>query len=182
MSHTAIVAVTPEGRLAKRADFTKESDALAHVDKVSARFPDAFVIETPSEPETDWLIDMSSQTVVIRPPAATTAEVSEEAERRIAEGILVGGEPFRCDGESRQRLQEMIDRFESGETTRQTFRTAAGRQFTLTNAAQPKALAKAVGDYVAALLERSAELQADPPPDVADDRHWPPRPSIPSPT
>ena len=182
MGYTVIVAATPEGRLAKQADFLSEDDALAHVAAVSARFPDAFVIETPDAPESDWLIDVAAQTVTISPPAATVAEVSEEAERRIAQGILVGGEPFRCDGESRQRLQEMIDRFGSGDTTRQTFRTAAGRQFTLTNAAQPKALAKAVGDYVAALLERSAELQDDPPADITDDRHWPPRPSIPAPT
>ena len=115
-----------------------------------------------------------------QPLRPTAAAVAEEAERRIADGILVDEQPFRADDTSRQRLRDMIGQFRRGNTkpTGQTFRTKAGQEFTWTRIEQPQAVADEIGGYVVALLSRSAELQRSPPADVTVDHLWPPRPTI----
>ncbi len=64
----AIMKADPDNRVAKRADFHEEVDASAHVASFIDRFPDAFVIATPSEPEAHWLLDMAAKTIAIVPP------------------------------------------------------------------------------------------------------------------
>ncbi len=95
MSFVAIMAVTPEGRLAKRADFPTEAEALVHVAAHTVRYPDAFVVATPVEPESHWLLNMSArpQTLTIVPPptpepTATGAQMIDEAEERGKLNIL----------------------------------------------------------------------------------------------
>lgn len=125
----------------------------------------------------EWL-EPDDAAVLLFERGPLVEQVRLEAERRIANSIIVNGRPFRTGSEDRQRLQEMIDRFESGRSVSQTFRTAAGVEFTWTRAAEPQAIANAVGDYVADILEASAVLQRNPPDDYADDRHWPTPPSV----
>lgn len=106
---------------------------------------------------------------------AKPIDVAAEAERRISAGILVDGHAFRADDASRQRLAEMIGQFGTARMppSGQTFRTAAGAEFTWTRVEQPQAVADVVAGYVMAVLAKSAELQRAPPLDYAADRHWP---------
>ncbi len=68
MAFTAIMAATQDNRIAKRADFQAEADADAHVAAFPTRYPDAFVVPTPVEPEGHWLLDMAAKTITIVPP------------------------------------------------------------------------------------------------------------------
>ncbi len=68
MSFVAIMAATPEGRLAKYQGFPTEAEADAHVVLVAVRHPDAFTAPLPADPISHWLIDMAAKTVAIVPP------------------------------------------------------------------------------------------------------------------
>ncbi len=68
MDFIAIMAATPEGRVAKYADFTTRAEADAHVVAFAARWPEAFAIAIPAEPFSHWLIDMAAKTITIVPP------------------------------------------------------------------------------------------------------------------
>ena len=115
------------------------------------------------------------------PRPVTNTDIAAEAETRIARGILVDGEPFQADGESRQRLGEMIRQFHADKIGPEgvTFMTGAGREITWTRVDQPEAVADAVGAYVVAVLKQSAVLRrGELPSDPTDDRHWPARPNV----
>ena len=68
MGFVAIMAVTPENRLAKYQVFSTEAEANAHVARFTGRFPDGFVVAEPAGPWSHWLIDMVAQTVTIDVP------------------------------------------------------------------------------------------------------------------
>ena len=68
MAFIAIMAATPEGRVAKFLSFPSRSEAEAHVARFTGRFPDAFVVEEPAGPWSHWLIDVAEQTVTIDVP------------------------------------------------------------------------------------------------------------------
>ena len=64
----AIMAATPEGRIAKLREFPTRPEAEAHVARFSGKFPDAFVVAEPAEPMPHWLIDMAAKTISIDVP------------------------------------------------------------------------------------------------------------------
>lgn len=110
-----------------------------------------------------------------RPPRA---RVKAEAERRANRGLLVNGKPFRCDNDSVLRMLLLANGLAAaGPGATQTFRTAAGDEFTVT-AAQASSIHQAQVAYLGALLDASADLQAAPPENELDDAHWPARPSV----
>lgn len=76
---TAIMDATQDSRIAKRADFSTEAEAQAHVDKHNARFPNAFVVTTPIEPEEHWLLDMVVKTITIVPPPPPDFSTTDQA-------------------------------------------------------------------------------------------------------
>ncbi len=79
MSFTAIMSATTDNRISKRADFPIESDADTHVAIHAVRFPDAFVVATPVDPESHWLLDMVAKTVSIVPPPPPDFAVIDQA-------------------------------------------------------------------------------------------------------
>ena len=68
MTFVAIMAVTPNDRVAKYQSFPTEAEADAHVVDFVAKFPDAFVVSEPPLPRSHWLIDTVAKTVIIVPP------------------------------------------------------------------------------------------------------------------
>jgi hypothetical protein len=58
-------------------------ECQAHVDRVKARWPDAFVTTTPNDTVRDWLVNPTTKTLsidVVPPPAGpTTEEVYNQA-------------------------------------------------------------------------------------------------------
>ena len=68
MSFVAIMSATPDNRVAKFQNFQTETEADAHVALFADRFPDAFVVSEPAEPDGHWLIDMALKTLTIDPP------------------------------------------------------------------------------------------------------------------
>lgn len=114
------------------------------------------------------------------------ARIRAEAERRIEEGTMVNGVPFRCDTPSLARAHGLVVAAQRAEALAEPvaikFRTAAGHVFELTSAAQAEAILGKVSAFVAAVLGRSAELQAQAPGmtetqravfDETVDAHWP---------
>ncbi len=79
MSFTAIMAATADNRIAKRADFSIEGEADAHAAAFPVRYPDAFVVPTPVEPEGHWLIDMAAETIAIVPPPPPDYDAIDQA-------------------------------------------------------------------------------------------------------
>jgi hypothetical protein len=79
MSFTAIMAADLDNRISKRADFLLESDAFAHVAEQIIRWPDAFVVSTPVEPESHWLLDMALKTVTILEPPPPDFDAIDQA-------------------------------------------------------------------------------------------------------
>ncbi len=76
---TAIMAATPDNRIAKRADFLIEEDADAHAAAFPVHYPYAFVVPTPVEPEGHWLLDMEAQTLTIVPPPPPDFDATDQA-------------------------------------------------------------------------------------------------------
>ena len=103
--------------------------------------------------------------------------IRAEAERRIAEGCMVGAVRFRCDDQSVLRIQglaTLAQRLEdAGQPVNIAFRTAAGDDVAIASAAAAWALFDAASDHVAGVLAASAALQADPPADFTADTRWP---------
>ncbi len=64
----AIMAATPENRLAKYTGFQTEAEAVAHVARFSGQYPDAFVAQEPAGPFSHWFIDMAAKTIAIVSP------------------------------------------------------------------------------------------------------------------
>ncbi len=79
MSFVAIMAATPEGRLAKYQDFVTEADASAHIAEHVAKFPDAFTAPKPAEPRAHWFIDMVAKTIAIVPPPPPDYDTIDQA-------------------------------------------------------------------------------------------------------
>ena len=113
-------------------------------------------------------------------PTATAAEVADEAERRIAEGIIVDGYPFRTDDITLGRLNHLLMSFEAGSVPARgvTYARSGGPPICWTRIAQVRAMFTAASQYVSDVLERSAAHQAAPPTDLRADRHWPVRPRV----
>ena len=94
MSFVAIMSATPDNRVAKFQNFQTEAEADAHVALFADRFPDAFVVSEPAEPDGHWLIDMALKTLTIDPPpqpvpTATGAQMIDEAKERGKLGALL---------------------------------------------------------------------------------------------
>lgn len=90
-------------------------------------------------------------------------EVRAEAHRRIV--------AFMPDWRQRNALARSQELQEAREV----------RRLTPAEEAEAAAITAAWG-WIKGVREASNRMEPDPPPDFADDRHWPPRPSIPSPT
>ena len=85
MGFVAIMAVTPENRLAKYQVFSTEAEANAHVARFTGRFPDAFVVAEPVGPMSHWLIDAKTVTIDVPPPPPPPPESQEiQALRELA--------------------------------------------------------------------------------------------------
>lgn len=113
-------------------------------------------------------------------PAAPSRRIRQEAETRMARGILVNGIPFRADELSTQRVGELLGSFKDGLIGGGgvMFRTASGVNFTMTLQSQAQAIYDAQRRHRAACLAASASLQAAPPSDPEADSHWPTPESI----
>lgn len=68
MTHTAIMAWTPQNRVAKYANFSSADAADQHVADFAERYPHAFVVLTPDAPVECWLIDTVTKAVSIDAP------------------------------------------------------------------------------------------------------------------
>lgn len=64
----AIVAATPEGRLAKYQGFDNLKGAETHVASVQKTYPKAFSIAKPAFPFSAWKINMNAKTIIDVPP------------------------------------------------------------------------------------------------------------------
>lgn len=71
MTYLAVVAWDTDFRIAKYQDYLTEAEAVQHVARVLANFPDAFVAEDPGGGFRNWLIDpvAKSLSVVANPPS-----------------------------------------------------------------------------------------------------------------
>lgn len=116
---------------------------------------------------------------------AVVAAIRDEAENRIETGTTINGAVFRCDVVSLTRLQGMVRAAERAEALNEpysvTFRTAAGVEVTVNSVEVAAALESAAADYVAAVLTKSAALQATVAAmtaeqraafNAADNSHW----------
>ncbi len=79
MAFVAIMAASPDGRIAKYQDFLTEPEAEAHVAAFLGTYPDAFVVPQPSEELSNWLIDMTAKTLVIDPPPPFDFDAVDQA-------------------------------------------------------------------------------------------------------
>lgn len=68
MAFFAIMAATPEGRIAKYQDFPTKAEADVHRAAFFGKFPDAFTMSGLAAPLSHWLIDMAAKTAVISAP------------------------------------------------------------------------------------------------------------------
>lgn len=64
----AVMAWTPENRVAKYLDFDTEVKAAAHVERHKTRWPNAFVAPNPGVEFASWLIDSDAKTIAISAP------------------------------------------------------------------------------------------------------------------
>ena len=79
MSFVAIMAATPENRVAKYMDFVTEPEAVAHIARFTGPYPDAFVVSEPAGPISHWLVDMVAKTLVISPPPPPDFDTIDQA-------------------------------------------------------------------------------------------------------
>ena len=79
----AIMDATQDNRIAKRADFSIEVEADAHVVAFIGPYPDAFVMPTPVEPEEHWLLDMTAKTIAIVPPTLDFSAIDQATVDRL---------------------------------------------------------------------------------------------------
>jgi hypothetical protein len=89
----------------------------------------------------------------------------EEAEERIAKGVIFNGNAFRCDPASVFRVQtlESLARVteEAGDVFSATFKTSEGISITLSSHAEVFLLLRAVGQHLTDILSKSAARQDD---------------------
>jgi len=99
-------------------------------------------------------------------------DISDEAERRIAVGlILSNGVRFRCDNKSIIRITVIKDR--PSDRFPQSFKTSAGVDITIPTIDDAVMIFNQVADYVAAVMVASATIQDTLPDDFTDNKHWP---------
>lgn len=108
-------------------------------------------------------------------PVSAVRQIRQEAERRMARGILVNGMAFRADDASTQRIGELLQSFRDGliGPGGVSFRTANGQMLTLRSINAVGRIYDAQRRCRAACLASSAALQQSVPEDVSNDRHWP---------
>ena len=68
MTYIAIMSWTVNNRVAKYQPFATQAEALAHVARFSARWPNAFVAEVADDRCNDWRIDPLLRKIVVDPP------------------------------------------------------------------------------------------------------------------
>ena len=111
--------------------------------------------------------------------------IRTEAERRIGQGIEVGGFRFRCDNRSLTRIHSLMERAKrleaAGDPVNITFKTDDGVSVSLTSAADAGSLFDRAIGLVELVLKRSDALQAGQAAmtdaeratfDETDDTHW----------
>jgi uncharacterized protein YaiE (UPF0345 family) len=143
-----------------------------------AQLAEKWPVSNPALPsEADLLAELAIDDEAIA-KKTKTASILAEAERRIAAGITVNGKPFRADDISVMRMKNLAGALAvAAPGTTQTFRTAAGDQFTV-DAAQAAAISTAQIRWQGAILGASAALQANPPLDPTADANWPAKPGV----
>ncbi len=111
------------------------------------------------------------QTLIILPQRS---DVRIEAERRIAEGIIHNGEPFRTDAETMQRLAAIKNAMTQGNALPIQFETRVGQTIILESAEELDELIALASQHIANILMHSSRLQNLDliPLDFAEGRHW----------
>lgn len=173
MSHLIISEWGP-GTRNKYLPYAGAAAATADLARVQALgYADAFVAAHPGGAPASWIVDMAAKTVVLDTAAdhalrraALARAISAEAERRIAEGVLLPGSPavrFRADDRSVGRLQGLLREAEladaAGEPVAIEFLTSAGVPVTVTSVAHARGLYRAVSRHIKETLSRSKGLQ-----------------------
>ena len=92
MKFLAIMAATPEGRVAKYMDFATKVEAETHVERFLGAWPDAFTLRKPAFPRAHWLVDMRAKTVTSDPPAPRP-EIPEPKETRAIRALAARLDP-----------------------------------------------------------------------------------------
>lgn len=86
MTHLAVVAWTADNRVAKYQDYATKTEASAHVRRVSARYPSAFVAPDPGGGFADWRVDTVAKMLSID-PAPTQPRIPTDME--IVRALLI---------------------------------------------------------------------------------------------
>jgi len=112
----AIVDVTPDNRVAKYQDFDTLLETETHVTSVLMNFPKAFAIANPGGAFSDWLIDMTTKTIVLVSPPDTTPTARQRIIDRLRKDPILKA--------------QVIDSFEArGITDKQVMLTALEAKF-----------------------------------------------------
>ena len=84
MAYLAIVKVEPTGRVGKYQGYPTEAEAIAHVERVKAQFPSAYVAPMPAnEQYSTWLCDPVAKTIAVSIPPPTKDEINHPLLRQI---------------------------------------------------------------------------------------------------
>ena len=109
MTYLAIMSWTADNRVAKYEPFAARAEALAHVARFSARWPDAFVAEVMNDRSGDWRIDPIQRRIVVDPPPPPpTPTATEIVARRTAGDPLFAAmirRQARVEGKTEAQMQ-----------------------------------------------------------------------------
>ena len=105
MAYLSIVKVAANGRVEKYQDYPTEAEARAHVERVKAMAPDAYVVQHPGGRTADWLCDPVAKTVVFSPLPQTASEINSPILAAIATKERLTLRPIR----ELRRAQEFAD-------------------------------------------------------------------------
>lgn len=103
MTYTAIMDWEQDGVVAKILGFPSQGEAEAHVAAFSDRFPNAFVVPTPTFPEDQWRVQ-DGVVIDAGPEAPSADQVDAESLRRARSGFMFNGVHFQFDALAKGRI------------------------------------------------------------------------------